>query len=193
MKQKRLLFIACLLFLGACATQQQPAAVRVVEVPVRVEVPVEVPVERPHSSLQRQSGMVLISKRELTLTLLDSLQNPQLVLPIACGMNYGQKEMEGDMKTPEGDFTIREINDSSAWKHDFKDGLGPVEGAYGPYFVRLLTPPHTGIGIHGTHLPTSIGSRATEGCIRLTNSDLRELMRYIYVGMPVRILPDESE
>lgn len=182
-------FAACLL-LGACSTQRQPSAVRVVEVPVRVEVPVEVPVEKPHSSLQRQSGMILISKREMRLTLLDSLQNPQLVLPIACGKNYGQKEMEGDMKTPEGDFLIREINESSAWKHDFKDGLGMIEGAYGPYFIRLLTPPHTGIGIHGTHLPTSIGSRATEGCIRLANDDLWELVRYIYVGMPVRILPD---
>lgn len=176
--------------LVSCASQQHPSAVKVVEVPVRVEVPVEVPVEKPHSTLQRQSGMILISKREMRLTLLDSLQNPRLVLPIACGKNYGQKEMEGDMKTPEGDFTIREINDSSAWKHDFKDGLGMIEGAYGPYFVRLLTPPHTGIGIHGTHLPTSIGSRTTEGCIRLENGDLKELMRYIYVGMPVRILPD---
>lgn len=183
-------FAACLLLLEACSTQRQPAAVRVVEIPVRVEVPVELPVEKPHSSLQRQSGMILISKREMRLTLLDSLQNPQLVLPIACGKNYGQKEMEGDMKTPEGDFLIREINDSSAWKQDFKDGLGMIEGAYGPYFIRLLTPPHTGIGIHGTHLPTSIGSRATEGCIRLANDDLRELVRYIYVGMPVRILPD---
>ena len=183
-------FAACLLLLGACSSQRQLAAVRVVEVPVRVEVPVEVPVEKPHSSLQRQTGMILISKREMRLTLLDSLQNPQLVLPIACGKNYGQKEMEEDMKTPEGDFLIREINDSSAWKHDFKDGLGMIEGAYGPYFIRLLTPPHTGIGIHGTHLPTSIGSRATEGCIRLANDDLRELVRYIYVGMPVRILAD---
>ncbi|MBR5820025.1 MAG: L,D-transpeptidase [Alistipes sp.] len=176
--------------MGSCATQQTPPSVRVVEVPVRVEVPVEVEVVKPHPTLQRQSGMILISKREMRLTLLDSLQNPQLVLPIACGKNYGQKEKVGDMKTPEGDFTIREINDSKSWKHDFKDGLGMIEGAYGPYFIRLWTPPHTGIGIHGTHLPSSIGSRATEGCIRLSNSDLQELVRYIYVGMPVRILAD---
>jgi hypothetical protein len=65
--------------------------VRVVEVPVRVEVPVEVEVEKPHSSLQRQSGMILISKREMRLTLLDSLQNPQLVLPIACGRTMARR------------------------------------------------------------------------------------------------------
>ena len=186
----KFLIFTALVSLASCATQQTPPSVRVVEVPVRVEVPVEVEVEKPHSSLQRQSGMILISKREMRLTLLDSLQNPQLVLPIACGKNYGQKEKVGDMKTPEGNFTIREINDSSTWKHDFKDGLGMIEGAYGPYFIRLWTSPHTGIGIHGTHLPSSIGSRATEGCIRLSNDDLRELIRYIYVGMPVRILPD---
>lgn len=186
----KITLLMALLWMGSCATQQTPPSVRVVEVPVRVEVPVEVEVVKPHSTLQRQSGMILISKREMRLTLLDSLQNPQLVLPIACGKNYGQKEKVGDMKTPEGDFTIREINDSKSWKHDFKDGLGMIEGAYGPYFIRLWTPPHTGIGIHGTHLPSSIGSRATEGCIRLSNSDLQELVRYIYVGMPVRILAD---
>ena len=86
---KLLLLPLCLLV--SCATQKNPSAVRVVEVPVRVEVPVEVQVEKPHSSLQRQSGMILISKREMRLTLLDSLQNPQLVLPIACGKNTAKK------------------------------------------------------------------------------------------------------
>lgn len=172
----------------SCATQQTPSAVRVVEREVRVEVPVERIVEV--SVPQRLSGSIEISKRDFRLTVRDSLDRVMLSLPIACGKHYGQKEKVGDMKTPEGNFTIREINDSSHWKHDFKDGLGLIEGAYGPYFIRLWTEPHTGIGIHGTHLPSSIGSRTTEGCIRLTNDDLKRLVRYVYVGMPVRILAD---
>lgn len=186
---KRVLFLLLsAAVMASCATQKNPSAVRVVERAVTVEVPVEKVVEV--AVPQRFSGSIEISKRDLRLMVLDSLSRPMLTLPIACGINYGQKEEEGDMKTPEGNFTIREINDSSAWKHDFKDGLGMIEGAYGPYFIRLWTNPHTGIGIHGTHLPSSIGSRATEGCIRLTNDDLKRLVRYIYVGMPVRILPD---
>ena len=66
-------------------------------------------------------------------------------------------------------------------------------GAYGPYFIRLLTPPHRGIGIHGTHAPESIGTRATEGCIRMNNDDLRELRPYVEVGMKVEILTSEAD
>lgn len=184
MKIKLLFILSCVL-LASCATQRNATAVRVVERTIEVERPVEVRVEVPVQ--QPLAGSLLISKRNFTLTVLDSLGGELLQLPIACGKNYGQKEKEGDMKTPEGRFTIQEINDSSQWKHDFKDGLGMIEGAYGPYFIRLKTPPHTGIGIHGTHLPSSIGKRATEGCIRLTNEDLLRLVRWIYVGMAVEV------
>ncbi|MBQ1221915.1 MAG: L,D-transpeptidase [Alistipes sp.] len=158
------------------------------------EVVREVPVEREvirEVARYRLAGEVEISKRDMTLTVRDTTGRVQLTLPIACGKNRGQKQEEGDMRTPEGRFYIQEINDSHLWKHDFGDGLGEIEGAYGGYFIRLFTPPHRGIGIHGTHLPSSIGERATEGCIRLKNEDLKELVRYIYVGMPVVILPDE--
>ena len=68
-----------------------------------------------------------------------------------------------------------------------------IAGAYGPYFIRLLTPPHRGIGIHGTHAPESIGTRATEGCIRMNNDDLRELRPYVEPGMKVEILTSEAD
>lgn len=113
--------------------------------------------------------------------------------PIACGLNYGDKRMEGDMRTPEGVFSIVSIEDASKWKHDFKDGKGEIEGAYGPNFVRLEVPDVQGIGIHGTHLPESIGTRATEGCIRLRNEDLMQLLPYLYVGMRVVITPSVKD
>ena len=52
-----------------------------------------------------------------------------------------------------------------------------------------MTPGHKGIGIHGTHKPESIGTRDTEGCIRLHNDDLRQLVGHVRVGMTVVILP----
>jgi len=94
--------------------------------------------------------------------------------PVAVGRNPGQKERSGDNRTPEGSFEVSQIQDSTGWAHDFKDGKGMIRGAYGPWFIRLKTP-WKGIGIHGTHDPDSIGKDITEGCIRLKNSDLLDL------------------
>ena len=87
----------------------------------------------------------------------------------------GNKEKPGDMKTPEGLFSVQQIQDARAWTHDFGDGKGEIRGAYGSHFIRLKTPGHRGIGIHGTH-------------------DLLELVKkYVYVGMPVVILTSEAD
>ncbi len=132
-------------------------------------------------------GRIVISKQSMTLTLFDTDSRVICRFPIACGRNFGNKSRVGDMKTPEGDFTVQQIQPASTWSHDFGDGKGVIEGCYGNWFIRLKTPPHTGIGIHGTHDPSSIGTRATEGCIRLHNADLDSLKPLVRIGMPVRI------
>lgn len=108
---------------------------------------------------------------------------------IATGKNAGNKERVGDMRTPEGTFSVVQVQDSSWWTHDFGDGKGEISGAYGPWFVRLKTG-WQGIGIHGTHDPASIGTDATEGCIRLTNENIAKLKeKYVTIGMRVVIRP----
>ena len=134
-----------------------------------------------------KASHIVISKEAMTVTLFDSDNRVVCEFPIAVGKNLGDKRHKGDMKTPEGDFVIENIHNSSAWTHDFGDGKGQIAGCYGRWFIRLKTPPHTGIGIHGTHLPESIGTRATEGCIRLENSNLDSLKPLVRIGMPVRI------
>ncbi len=114
---------------------------------------------------------------------------------IATGRNAGDKERRGDCRTPLGDFTITAIQDSHTWEHDFGDGKGPIKGAYGPWFLLLSTlatetesgKAWEGIAVHGTHDPASIGTRASEGCIRLHNEDITELKQMVRVGTPVRI------
>lgn len=132
---------------------------------------------------------VVIDKSTLTLYLLSTGGDTLFHTGVATGMAPGQKRRPGDMRTPEGSFIISEIVDASRWKHDFGDGLGEISGAYGPLFMRLLTPGHSGIGIHGTHLPASIGTRASEGCIRLDNDSLLRLSRMVRPGTRVTILP----
>ena len=130
---------------------------------------------------------IVISKESLTLKLYDTRGGLIYNFPVAMGKNYGNKQKRGDMKTPEGVFEVQEIVDASSWSHDFKDGKGEIAGAYGNWFIRLKTPPHSGIGIHGTHDPNSIGTRATEGCIRLNNADLNTLKPLVKIGMKVII------
>lgn len=127
-----------------------------------------------------------ISKRTHILTLMRDGE-PVKEYGIAVGRNPGDKQRVGDCRTPTGSFKITMIQDASTWTHDFHDGKGKIKGAYGPYFMRLDAKGWQGIGIHGTHAPESIGTNATEGCIRLNNADLLELRRYAYRRMPVII------
>ena len=85
---------------------------------------------------------------------------------------------------------VCQIQDSRAWVHDFHDGAGARAGAYGNWFIRLKVPGASGIGIHGTCFPESIGTRSTEGCIRLRNEDLNKLVKYVKVGMECVIEKD---
>ncbi len=107
---------------------------------------------------------------------------------VAVGENAGNKERVGDRRTPEGIFKVERTNDSRAWVHDFGDGKGPVEGAYGPWFIRLDTG-WKGIGIHGTHDPSSLGRMVTEGCIRMSNESLLEIVDRAVPGTVVLIEP----
>lgn len=104
--------------------------------------------------------------------------------PVAIGKNPdgADKQAEGDMRTPEGEFEIVSVEDSSEWEH---------EGArvYGPFFLRLSCPPWEGIGIHGTDDPLSVGTKSTRGCVRMRNEDLVALVARTRAGTRVIILP----
>ena len=161
--------------------------------PQQVTVPAEKQTESTAMSTPNAPGgtSILIRKAEFRLYLLVN-GNVVQSWPIALGKNAGQKEVVGDMKTPNGSFPVDEVLGSSDWTHDFGDGKGEIAGAYGPYFISLDTSTLSGgawdgIGIHGTHDPASIGTRASEGCIRMNNEDLRALKEYVNVGMQVTI------
>lgn len=140
-----------------------------------------------------KAALVIIDKQNLNLKVIGLDGETKATFGIACGKAYGNKRQKGDNRTPEGVFRLQDIQDSSGWKHDFGDGEGEIRGAYGPWFLRLCTEPHKGIGIHGTHAPNSIGTRATEGCIRLKNEDIARLREMVYCGLNVVVLPSEED
>lgn len=134
---------------------------------------------------------VIISKRNFELIVLNSESDTLAIYRCGIGLNPGDKKCVGDKRTPEGKFLIASIENSKHWTHDFLDGAGPRTYAYGPYFIRLETPGWSGIGIHGTIFPESIGTRCSDGCVRLKNEDLSDLIRYIDIGTEVIIKKDE--
>ena len=165
-----------------------------------------------------QQHLIKIHKQSYRLELFeDGNVQPLREYGIAVAKNPGDKQMTGDNRTPtswgsavaipaqyvgaaagvpsaEVPFVVEEICDASYWTHDFGDGKGQIAGAYGPWFISLDTG-WIGIGIHGTHDPASIGTMASEGCIRLRDQDVAELKQLIYgknKGVGTRVIITED-
>ena len=133
---------------------------------------------------------IVVDKPSLTLTLVDASGYPIKEYGCALARNFGPKQVRGDNKTPEGAFKINELLNARGLSHDFGDGKGPVRDAYGPWFLRLDVPGFRDIGIHGSPFPESIGTRATEGCVRLRNEDITDLKKRVKLGTWVIITPE---
>lgn len=142
------------------------------------------------TSKMHSQNRIVISKDKFMLFVVNVKSDTLFSAQVGVGSKYGNKQKKGDRRTPEGIFKIVKIHDSSKWTHDFKDGYGIRKGAYGPFFFRLKTPRFSGIGIHGTCFPEQIGTRCSEGCIRMNNSDLIKLRKFVFVGMQCVIEKD---
>ena len=171
--------------------QKAPAvAATNIKVPEQMaKKPAEATKDKPKESLPQQRPQalysVIIDKSDYSLTL-NKENEVEKVYDVAIGKNPGQKQKPGDLRTPTGTFAVDEILDSSYWKHDFKDGKGEIEGAYGPWFISLETG-WEGIGIHGTHDPSTLRTMVSEGCIRMKNEEVAELRTKVGVGTKVII------
>ena len=125
---------------------------------------------------------VVVRKSQFALELVTSGGTERFPAAIGSNPDGADKRVEGDCRTPEGEFEVASIEDASDWEHEGRR-------AYGPFFVRLSCPPWTGIGIHGTDEPESVGMRSTLGCVRLRNEDLLAVVRAVSPGTRVVILP----
>lgn len=145
----------------------------------------------PEAAGRERTNWIFISKPELRLYVLTPTDSILYHCRIGCGLRRGQKEEEKDFRTPEGRFSISGIYNSTGWLHTTPDGR-EVAGCYGPYFFRLNTWPFTGIGIHGTNRPETVGTRCSEGCIRVRSDQVEVLRRYVFAGMPVVVSAEDE-
>ncbi len=66
-------------------------------------------------------------------------------------------------------------------------------GPGNPMGARAMYLGNTVYRIHGTNAPSTIGSRVSSGCIRLTNEDVADLYSRVSVGTKVVVLPISGE
>jgi lipoprotein-anchoring transpeptidase ErfK/SrfK len=87
--------------------------------------------------------------------------------------------------TPAGEFKITDKLVNPTW---FKTGAilppGSPENALGTRWMGFDKPAY---GIHGTIEPKSIGTQASEGCIRMLNEEVEELYSIVPIGTQVTI------
>jgi lipoprotein-anchoring transpeptidase ErfK/SrfK len=62
-----------------------------------------------------------------------------------------------------------------------------------PLGARALYLSGSAYRIHGTNAPSTIGSRASSGCIRMANADVIDLYERVKVGTKVLVLPAETQ
>lgn len=88
--------------------------------------------------------------------------------------------------TPAGTFKIINKLINPTW---FKAGaIVPPQSAENVLGTRWMGFDLAGYGIHGTTEPQELGKQVTQGCVRLSNSDVEELYSIIPVGTEVTVM-----
>ncbi|MCM1482995.1 MAG: L,D-transpeptidase [Muribaculaceae bacterium] len=138
----------------------------------------------------RYPYFVIVDKGSMRVILYNRYGVEQKWYRMACSRNYGHKHKYRDNRTPEGFFYAKGVFDSREWKYTDDDGYtSPAKGVYGPRFIRLAPM----VGLHGTNAPGSMGRRASHGCIRLTNANILDLVKYAQKGMPIIVNPGPKD
>ncbi len=152
--------------------------------PERVDLP-------PPPPLTGQVDLIVIEKAARRMQLFQD-GKPVRTYRIALGFApEGDKDRQGDGKTPEGEFTIDRRNATSAFHLSLgldyprpKDRDRAAQGGYSP---------GGDIFIHGqpNALPAGFKLKGdwTAGCIALTNTEMREVWAGTPIGTKVEIRP----
>lgn len=89
-----------------------------------------------------------------------------------------------DSPSPSGTFRVANMVTEPVYYHPGEVIPPGAENPVGPRWIGLSI---KGYGIHGTNEPRLIGRRASHGCIRLNNRDVKILFAYLRVGDAVEL------
>lgn len=147
-----------------------------------------------YAAAEDQADRIIVSKSDRKLYLLRG-QSVLKTYDISMGMAWdqGHKQREGDQRTPEGDYVIDWRNPNSmahiSLHISYPNAADEAAAAQGGYS------PGGDIMIHG--LPNGWGALSpwhtrlnwTDGCIAVTNAEMREIWSLTPTGTPISIHP----
>ena len=140
---------------------------------------------------------IVIDKSDYELYVYDA-KGWYATYPVVFGSkSLDDKKMEGDRKTPEGNFRIASKRVHEKWSRmlllDYPnaESLARFNERKRRGEIPKNASPGGGVGIHGTwprdDYMVDRFSNWTNGCISLKNEDVQDLYSYIPVGTPVTI------
>jgi lipoprotein-anchoring transpeptidase ErfK/SrfK len=133
------------------------------------------------SYAQEEGVYIIIDKSSNKLTVVLN-ETPVYEFPVATG--------KSETATPIGEFEIiRKVK--NPWYIPKNIPGGDPSNPIGTRWLGIDVPGTNGYkyGIHGTNDPNSIGSYASQGCIRMRNQDVEWLFRHIPLRTKVHITP----
>jgi L,D-transpeptidase ErfK/SrfK len=105
---------------------------------------------------------------------------------------FGVATGQSEYPTPIGHFSIVTMQRHPWWyppDSDWAEGEEPIPpGPGNPLGTRWMGLSASGVGMHGTPDPASIGYSASHGCIRMRISEAEWLFNRVRVGSPVFIV-----
>ena len=162
------------------ATLDDPLAARSIK-PGRITL---IPTVRTRDLRKKYPSVITIDRSHFRLRLFKHLRFVK---------GYGVAVGQPAYPTPTGLFAIQTKQVNPTWTAPSSPWAGEMAGQQiaggawnNPLKARWMGVDGS-VGIHGTGLPWSIGTRASHGCIRMTVPDVIDLFRRVSVGTPVLI------
>ncbi len=132
-------------------------------------------------------GTVVISQSQRRLYLVTEDGAP-ISYPVAVGKSgkqwRGTVSIDGKYRNPAW-APPAEVKRAEPWLPNYIPG----GSSRNPMGMRALTLTGGEYAIHGTNRPTTIGTAASYGCIRMYNRDIVDLFDRVDVGTPVVMMP----
>jgi murein L,D-transpeptidase YafK len=151
--------------------------------------------------LETSDTLVVVKKHERTLDLYKHGVLQRRFAVVLGGKPKGPKRFEGDMRTPEGLYRVKDKRPHHRWRYfiaiDYPNAEDRVlyehelQNGGVPKITDRPLRIGGGIGIHGTDQPDAQerGEDWTQGCVAMRNRDLVHVFDNVHIGTPVLVLP----
>jgi lipoprotein-anchoring transpeptidase ErfK/SrfK len=159
---------------------------------VAADTPVRAPaVERIELGVRAARLQIHLGERVLQAR--DDLGRVVAHFPVSIGREAASRpvgELHVTVAIPDPNYTFDPVVfPESAEGRELGRKLILPPGPNNPVGVAWIGLDRPGYGIHGTPSPERIGSAESHGCFRLANWDARTLLRLVWVGLPVDVVP----